>query len=152
MEEKHVISMKITVRAFIYNNSSLLLCKNKASKDNFWCLPGGRLEGDETLKEGLVRELFEEFGIKAEVGQLINIREFKLDGTNYIEFYFHIKNSQDFGSINLENASHGFEIEELAYFTIDEIKGLNLKPEKLKELLPKYIAKDFDVGIAYFET
>ena len=39
-----------------------------------WELPGGQIELGETLPEGLQREIFEECGIKVELGRLLHVR------------------------------------------------------------------------------
>ena len=37
-----------------------------------WCLPGGFIEIDESIEEGVLRELEEETGIKGEIGRLVD--------------------------------------------------------------------------------
>ena len=51
----------VGVKAVVRNDNSLLLLRREL-KDGleFWDLPGGRIEGDETFQETLVRELNEE--------------------------------------------------------------------------------------------
>ncbi|MCA0406492.1 MAG: NUDIX hydrolase [Proteobacteria bacterium] len=45
----------------------LLAQRGKAPAQGLWSLPGGRIEPGESLQEAVLRELFEEVGIKAQV-------------------------------------------------------------------------------------
>lgn len=55
---------------------------------NTWCLPGGKLEPDETPEEGAIRELFEETGIRIDTPpQDLGPLYFSRPGTN---FPFHV--------------------------------------------------------------
>lgn len=47
-----------------------------------WCFPGGGLEGDETPREGAVRELAEETGIEVAPGDLHDLGEFHVESPN----------------------------------------------------------------------
>lgn len=51
--------------ALIQNNKLLLLRRGKTAKwkAGCYCLPGGKLKGNESLKDGALRELMEETGI-----------------------------------------------------------------------------------------
>ncbi len=54
------MSLPIVVRAFLFNNSGqILLAKHSAATP--WVLPGGHLEGSESIHEAILREIQEEF-------------------------------------------------------------------------------------------
>ena len=59
------MSQKSATVACINNNQILLLRRGPTAKwkAGMYCLPGGKLEKGETLKDGGLRELFEETGI-----------------------------------------------------------------------------------------
>ena len=64
----------ITVTAaVIEKNGKILIAKRKAGMrlGGLWEFPGGKQEDDENPKECLRRELHEEFGINAEIGELL---------------------------------------------------------------------------------
>ena len=82
--------------------------RDEAGTD-YWCLPGGGLEDGESLLAGVEREMVEETGIKPIVGGLLYIQQFTHDGIEYLEFFFHITNSQDYLNIDLTKTTHGME-------------------------------------------
>jgi len=49
-----------------------------------WSLPGGRLGGGETIAAAVEREVFEETGIRAAVGGLIEVVEIVTEGYHYV--------------------------------------------------------------------
>ena len=52
------------VRAFLFNpEGDILLVKHKPHLP--WALPGGHVENDETIHDAMLREIAEEFGIRA---------------------------------------------------------------------------------------
>jgi 8-oxo-dGTP pyrophosphatase MutT (NUDIX family) len=59
------MTQKSATVACINNNNLLLLRRGSTAKwkAGMYCLPGGKLEKDESLKDGALRELFEETGI-----------------------------------------------------------------------------------------
>lgn len=55
-------------------NEELLLVKRGVEPDiGSWCLPGGFMEMGETTEEAVIRELFEETGVKVKPGGIITI-------------------------------------------------------------------------------
>jgi bifunctional NMN adenylyltransferase/nudix hydrolase len=58
----------LTVDAVVEQSGHILLVKRRSEPGKgLWALPGGHLETDETLEEGVIRELREETGIKVPV-------------------------------------------------------------------------------------
>ncbi len=49
---------------------------NREEKRHYWYLPGGGVEGDETLIDCSIREVQEETGLKVSINRLMYIREF----------------------------------------------------------------------------
>jgi ADP-ribose pyrophosphatase YjhB (NUDIX family) len=52
---------------------TLLVQERKSENYGKWNLPGGHLELGETLKQGAVREVAEETGLKAEISDLVGV-------------------------------------------------------------------------------
>jgi len=84
-------------------------------------LPGGTVEDGEEIKEALVRELIEETNIAPTIGELLYVHQFIHEDTEHLEFFFHIKNPEDFLSIDLSKTSHGgAEIEAIDFVDINK--------------------------------
>lgn len=131
---------RIAVRGIVVHEGKLLCCKLKDTLSgqplDFWCTPGGGLDEGEALIPGLKREMLEETGIEASVGDLLFIQQFAQGDNEHIEFFFHIDNPADFTQIDLSKTTHGqAEIAEFAF--IDPAEN-NVLPSFLK-------AEDFTV-------
>lgn len=64
----------VSLKALVVQKGKLLVLKNTAEvwgKKSQWELPGGILETNESLKEGLIREVKEEAGLKITVGDIL---------------------------------------------------------------------------------
>lgn len=134
---------RIGVRAIIWHNGKLLAVKHKSKKDgnpkDFWCIPGGGLDPGESLEECLKREVREELGIEAVPGRLLFIQQFtstRPDCDEELEFFFLVKNHQDFTHIDTTNTSHG----------ADEIALCGFIDPKNEYILPS-ILSNIDIGI-----
>ena len=138
---------RVCVRGVIYKNGKLF-CQELKNKDGsgkgFWCTPGGGLDPLETLTDGLVREMLEETGVTPEVGRLLFIQQFAEEEwqASYgeheqLEFFFHIKNTNDYETID-ETASH-FDAEIANYGFVDP-KTENVLPSFLRDIdIQRYI-------------
>jgi len=70
--------MRIVTAAVIEKDGRFLIARRKKGDplEDKWEFPGGKLEFGETPEEGLRRELHEEFGIYATVGEFIGSSRF----------------------------------------------------------------------------
>ncbi len=123
---RDIVSQKkrrVCVRGIIYRHGELLcqvLKNSKGTAEDFWCTPGGGLEVGESLTDGLRREMIEETGIEPQIGNLLFVQQFADkwgDEVNEgLEFFFHIKNHEDYETINLGATSHGtIEVSRVAF-------------------------------------
>jgi 8-oxo-dGTP diphosphatase len=135
---------RITTRGIIYKNGKIFAQKLKRGEGttDYWCTPGGGLDPSESLHDGLVREMIEETGITPEIGKLLYVQQYREEnGREYLEFFYHITNVDDYETIDLASTTHG-EIEVAEYGFIDPAK---------ENILPKFlqtadIAKGIEVG------
>ena len=51
------------VQAIVVRDNRVLMVKHRHDGREWWCLPGGALESDETPEQGTLRELREECGV-----------------------------------------------------------------------------------------
>lgn len=63
----------VGVKAVIMQDDKVLILKD-SSRPDFWDVPGGRIDDDETIEQALLRELSEELPShkNAKIGQLLN--------------------------------------------------------------------------------
>jgi mutator protein MutT len=110
MEAKRYIAAGIIMR------DGKIFIAQRAKKDHLigkWEFPGGKLEPEETLQECLKRELFEELGIHAEVGEHFCSVSFMLKETLWEMCTFKVTSFE--GEITLNEHS------DMAWVTVEEM-------------------------------
>jgi ADP-ribose pyrophosphatase YjhB (NUDIX family) len=130
------MTRRVTVRGIVLHEGKLLGVKLKPYKDHlkrdnsYWCLPGGGLDEGEALLDGIKREMLEEIGIAPIVGNLLYVQQFSHGHKDYLEFFSHIINGEDYLDIDLSKTTHGLEeIEEVS--SIDPA-SMRVLPEFLR--------------------
>jgi len=126
---------KIACRAIIVDQGQILTVRLNPT-DDFYCLPWGKIDKMETLHDCMVREIYEELGVKADVGPLLFIHEWLLTSKkkHILEFFFLITNWPDFRDIDFSDSSHGFEIDEICWVDLYDTTT-NLQPSFVLEHL-----------------
>jgi ADP-ribose pyrophosphatase YjhB (NUDIX family) len=120
------------VRGVVIDGGKVLMCELARKDAQFWCLPGGTLEEGETLRDGLVREMIEELGVKPDVGPLLSAQEFfSSDGRHVLDFWFLVRNAADYRNLDLSKASHGFEHSAVEFLDLEAFAG-DFRPKQLK--------------------
>lgn len=112
---------RVSSRAIIIDNGLLLTMfrrkiKNGKAKE-YYVIPGGGLEGNETLEENVIRELKEEFSVDIEVLGYLGKEEHE----KTIEHYFHCK------IINGTPKLGGEELERMTDENYYEVRTIDLK-------------------------
>ena len=126
---------RVNVRGIIYKNGKLLVTKFRQednSESEHWGTFGGGLDIGESFAVGLHREMIEETGIAPEIGNLLFMQQFADEEKEYLELFFHIKNSDDYTEINIEETSHG--LLELTRHEFVDPKASYIMPVFLSEL------------------
>ena len=129
---------RINVRAIIWREGKLLGVLHKDDEGNpspYWAVSGGGLDPGETLQEGVRREVMEELGIEATVGELLFIQQFPSSRKGFdeeLEFFFHIHDTPLFDTIDLASTSHGND--ELSCVEFIDPKNAPILPSFLSEL------------------
>jgi 8-oxo-dGTP diphosphatase len=71
MDEQPLTSrLNVRVQAIAVREQRILMALHRVDGREYWCLPGGGLEAEETLEQGLLRELREECNVKGRVLRL----------------------------------------------------------------------------------
>ena len=128
---------RVSVRAIVLHQGKLLCVRLKPYKgslreaggNDYWCLPGGGLDEGEALIPGLEREMLEETGIKPQVGNLLYVQQFAYNDKDYLEFFFHVTNGEDYLHIDLSKTTHGAE----------EIAKIGFVDPAATKLLPEFL-------------
>ena len=134
------------VGAIILNKTKLLMAHNRSYSQYYTV--GGRVKLHETSEEAVIREIYEETGVKAEIDRLGFVQEnfFKIDGAPYHElsFFYYIK-PFDYDLINFDSIKCDGDTEELRWVDINNLPDNEFYPEFFKtELLhPSSTLKHF---------
>jgi 8-oxo-dGTP pyrophosphatase MutT (NUDIX family) len=129
-----MITRRIAVRGIILKDGKIFCQKLQDKKtgrlNDFWSTPGGGLDPGESLVTGLEREMIEETGIRPDIGNLLFIQQFTEGEKEHLEFFFHIKNVDDYETIDLSQTTHGLiEINDMEF--VDPTAG-NVLPKFLQ--------------------
>ena len=125
------------VGAIILNKTSLLMAYNRSFKQYYTV--GGRVKLHETSEEAVIREIYEETGVKAEIDRLGFVQEnfFKIDDVPFHElsFFYYIK-PFDYALINFDSIKCDGAAEELRWVDLNDLPDNEFYPEFFKtELL-----------------
>ena len=114
-------------------NGQWVYCKAK-DKDT-WELPGGKIEENESSEEAVIRELFEETGLKLEIDRLAIVQErfYGVDNQNYHEivFFYLIKNGDNVNIVENTFTDQGTD-ETLHWLPLNSLNEFNIVPKFLK--------------------
>jgi 8-oxo-dGTP diphosphatase len=117
-----MICERVVTAAIIRRDDTVLLARRSPGQKlaGFWEFPGGKVEGGETPEESLARELKEELGIRARVGEKCAESFYQYDhGSFRIVAYF-----VDCIAGDVHPSVH----DRLDWVNIGDIKGYKLLP------------------------
>ena len=85
----------ISAGVFFYSVKTqryLYLLRTDSKNPGNWGIPGGKIEADETLSEGIEREFYEEIGYFPEHAKLVPIQKFVNKTFTYHTFFCAVEN------------------------------------------------------------
>ena len=142
--KKETNKLTIRVAGIVPMNDGFVLMHRKNVKRNkdyqeYYTFPGGHLEEGETLEEGVIREIKEEFGIHVKVVR--KLYELKNDKLNMKEYFFLCKYLDgEFGTGNGEEFSNNPAYKDSGKYIPEIVKAENI-PDLI--LLPLEIKEKF---------
>lgn len=126
---KHIIQ-KVVAGGIIIKDSKVLIIQRAASEEaypNLWEVPSGKKEPMEKIEDTVVREVFEETGLKTKVIKVINVFNFSVEKTDEV---------RDVTQINFLLEPNGesevklsVEHQNFVWVTKDELNKYNLSDE-----------------------
>ncbi|MDD1780743.1 NUDIX domain-containing protein [Enterovibrio sp. ZSDZ35] len=83
--------LRVSVRAVCYKDNAILLAEHRDDRGLWYILPGGGIQHNETMAQAFDRELLEETGGKAVMGDVLFVREVIADllDTTYLPEHLH---------------------------------------------------------------
>lgn len=120
-------------------NRFLFLLRNDKN-GNTWSIPGGKIEKDETLFEGLERESLEEIGFFPEDAKLIPIQKFVNNSFTYHTFFCSVED-EFIPTLNYEHSGYAWVDQGLypkpMHPGLFSTVNIDLVQEKLQSLITK---------------
>ncbi|HWP19350.1 MAG TPA: NUDIX hydrolase [Burkholderiaceae bacterium] len=116
----------VSVKAVLIQRDHVLLLKNERDE---WELPGGKLELGEDVRDCLLREIWEETGLQAQVGQPLTSYVYLVAGTVPVLIVPFCCQADDFS-----RAQRSDEHKEIGIFPISGLDGINL-PEGYRQTI-----------------
>ncbi len=139
------VNKKIVLRVgvIIIKNESLLLTHSQYDDEEFWLLPGGGLEFQETLEECGVREIKEETGLDIKIEKLLYVRDFiPNDGKNHVvDIFFLGKIKGGELKIGVDPDHEKQKIKDVKFVPIENLENIKLYPKILPDLIKDVCAK-----------
>ncbi|TQV87196.1 NUDIX hydrolase [Aliikangiella coralliicola] len=141
-----MIKFDLQNNCFNFRSVAVLIVKehilvHQAVGDDFWALPGGRVEFFENSDDTLVREMKEESGVFCQVSRPLWYVEnfFEYGNKKYHEIAtYYLAEIMDCHNIQFEQAFDGIESGlnlKYKWVALSRISEINLKPEFLKSRL-----------------
>ncbi len=115
----------------------------KRSKSEYWSLPGGRIDLDESAQDCCVRETFEETGLQTRIIRLISLNTNPLNVVHYPDGNVHRSFVACFeaevvsGKLEKSDESEGFR-----WIANEETESVKLIPDSLANVLDAWSGKE----------
>ena len=134
--------MDKTSRAIVDYDGKYVFIHRKKIVDGvlkeYYCVPGGHLEENETFEEACIREVKEELGVDVKINSLL--LELENEDINTLEKYYLVSilsgkigtgKGEEFTTRDFEK----YGSYEIAYIDKKDLSSINLLPVELKKLL-----------------
>jgi ADP-ribose pyrophosphatase YjhB (NUDIX family) len=123
---------RVRVSAVLRWDDQILLCRHEKPGKEYWLLPGGGVNGGESLVDALHRELFEEIGIDEEIpveGPVAIVDSIAPKGSSHQKHVVQIIFAGDLTGRSLEAArSEDAAVRGHRLFTLEDLDNVVLHP------------------------
>ena len=118
---------RLTVDAVLFHADSVLLIQRKFSPfQGQWALPGGFVESGETTENAVIREFYEETGMKATVKRLVGVYSDPLrDPRGHTVSIVYLVES------SVEGFNAGDDAQDVKFFKIGKLPDMAFDHEKI---------------------
>lgn len=127
--------IRLATRAILVHDNRLLLVNAyPGTQSDLWCAPGGGAEPGASLPENLAREVFEETGLRIEVGPPCLINEFHdpKSGFHQVDLFFRGKITQ--GTLTADWQDPEGVVTQRRFFSKEEMRSVRYKPDSLVDV------------------
>jgi len=70
-------------QCLVVRNNKILMMKHRDDEGEFWCLPGGGIDKNETPEAAAIRELKEECNVNGKIIRMISYNNYSDENTDY---------------------------------------------------------------------
>ncbi len=137
---------RLSARALIVHDGRLLLVNATPDRDDGkWCVPGGGVDTGQTLKENVVREVYEETGLNVEIGELMAVSEFfdRAAGFHQVDLFF--RATVEDAALPEDWKDCADVVEHKGFFSPEDIASMTVLPKFLKK--PFWLNEGINDGI-----
>lgn len=136
--------MPTRVGLVIIGEEGILLLYRKRGEAEYYTVPGGGVEEEETIEVAAIREAKEETNL--DVTHLIKLGEFEVNGQKEVIFFAdHIGGEPKLGGPELLRQSET-NIYRLEWVSLDRLREINLR-EEIKELIRAHLKRKGYPGV-----
>jgi 8-oxo-dGTP diphosphatase len=132
---------RLRVSALLRWQDRILLCRQEKPGKEYWLLPGGGVEGGESVMDALVRELREEVGLPDELvfeGPIAIAESIPPNWTPQDRHVVHVLFAADLSALSLEDVeTRDAAIRGARLFSLDELDEVVIHPP-IKRFLQRW--------------
>lgn len=129
------MTIRLAARAVIVHEARLLLVNAYPDgQSDLWCAPGGGAEQGASLPDNLMREVFEETGLRISVGPPCLINEFHDPERKFHQVDLFFRCTIIDGALSTDWVDPERVVIERRFFDRDELSAIRLKPDSLPDV------------------
>ncbi|MFZ5962278.1 NUDIX domain-containing protein [Thalassococcus sp. BH17M4-6] len=126
---------RLAVRAVLLHENRLLLVNAyPGGQSDLWCAPGGGVERGASLPDNLMREVFEETGLRIAVGAPCLVNEFHQPDTGFHQVDLFFRCTLTGGTLSDDWQDPEAVVDRRRWFDRRALQGIRLKPDSLPDI------------------